>query len=350
MRIDWPHHLRHLLQASAFCLAVSGVLYAFNPSQRYAVTIVYSLGIGLSTWALIDFGRYLFPSVAETGWPAGAPALLLPLGGIVGGYLIGTLGADWWFGWSSWDGSAQAHLSRSLLITGLSGVCAIYYFYSRGKSIRLERRMVEARRQATEARLKLLEVQLEPHMLFNTLANLRVLIGTDPARATQMLDHLIAYLRATLSASRSGSHTLREEFERLRDYLEIMAIRMGRRLVFRLDLPEELAGEPVPALLLQPLVENSIRHGLEPRVDGGEVCVRARSETGRLVLEVADTGVGCAPGAALAPAGDGRGFGLAQLRERLSSLYGDRFAIDFETPPTGGTRVTIRFPLQATMP
>src|SRR5690606_21211369 len=141
-----------------------------------------------------------------------------------------------------------------------------------------------------EARLKLLEAQLEPHMLFNTLANLRALIAVDPQRAQEMLDHMIAYLRATLDASRATSHPLAAEFERLRDYLALMAIRMGPRLAFQLELPPALAAQPVPTLLLQPLVENSIRHGLEPQVQGGRIKVTARQEGEALVLEVLDTG------------------------------------------------------------
>src|SRR4029078_471767 len=133
---------------------------------------------------------------------------------------------------------------------------------------------------------KLLETQLEPHMLFNTLANLRALIGADPRQAQVMLDHMIAYLRATLNASRSTTHSLQAEFDRLRDYLELMAIRMGPRLEYSLQLPPELEHTRVPALLLRPLVENSILHGLEPKVEGGRIAVSARREGNQLVLEV----------------------------------------------------------------
>src|SRR2546428_7082195 len=119
-----------------------------------------------------------------------------------------------------------------------------------------------AKHSAAESKLKLLESKLEPHMLFNTLANLGVLIGTDPPRAQAMLDRLIAFLRATLEASRSGSHPLAAEFARIADYLELMQVRMGARLRSRLELPDDLAALPVPPLLLQPLVENAIQHGL----------------------------------------------------------------------------------------
>lgn len=201
---------------------------------------------------------------------------------------------------------------------------------------------------ATEARLKLLETQLEPHMLFNTLANLRVLIGTDPARAQEMLDRMIAYLRATLSASRSTQHPLENEFDRLRDYLELMAVRMGPRLAYTLDLPDALRSVPVPPLLLQPLVENAIRHGLEPQVEGGHITVRASTRPGgsgpQLVLEVIDTGVGLPE--QLPPPGPGQSFGLAQARERLATLHGNAGTLELIAENTGGTRANVIFPLK----
>ncbi|MBL0299124.1 MAG: histidine kinase [Betaproteobacteria bacterium] len=115
-------------------------------------------------------------------------------------------------------------------------------------------------------------------MLFNTLANLRMLISLDPARAQAMLDHLIAYLRATLNASRSATHSLATEFERIADYLALMGVRMGPRLQVRMDLPQDLRGLAVPALLLQPLVENSIKHGLEPHPRRRSLDITARRD------------------------------------------------------------------------
>jgi len=139
-------------------------------------------------------------------------------------------------------------------------------------------------------------------------------------------------------ASSGGSSS---EYDRLQDYLELMAIRMGPRLSYSLELPPELAQHPVPALLLQPLVENSIQHGLEPKVGGGRITVSARREGGTLVLEVADTGAG--------PAGDtpasGKGFGMSQVRERLATLHGASAGIEFGAAPGGGARTVLRLPL-----
>jgi LytS/YehU family sensor histidine kinase len=178
-------------------------------------------------------------------------------------------------------------------------------------------------------------------MLFNTLANLRALIGVDPLRAQAMLDRLIPFLRATLDASRKATHSLADEFARLADYLELMQIRMGGRLQTRLSLPDELAARPVPALLLQPLVENAIKHGLEPHVQGGRVEVSAKRDGSQLVLRVRDTGAGLMPGTAPS------GFGLEQVRERLAALYGAAGSLELApaADAEGGTLATLRLPL-----
>jgi signal transduction histidine kinase len=340
-RIDPVAKLRHLLQVTAFCVVVGIVQYAFSPDRPLGPPLVFSLAIGLITWAVVDLGRHFLPSSQETGWPTGLAWVLLVAVGIAAGYFLGTLLADAVCrSFNLYTGpraSPQAELRTSVLITVLAGIAGTYYFYSHGRSSYLERKMGEARRHADDARLKLLETQLEPHMLFNTLANLRALIGVDPARAQHMLDHIIAYLRSTLDASRATTHPLQTEFDRLGDYLELMAIRMGPRLAYRLDLPPELAGVPVPALLLQPLVENSIQHGLEPKVAGGRIDVRVAREGGQLAIEVSDTGVGDRHG----PSG-GKGFGLPQIRERLAALYGERAGLEFHTRPDGAhARITL---------
>ncbi len=342
MKIDWLAKLQRFLQTMAFCLAISAIQYGFQPDRPYELPLVYSICIGAATWALIDFGRNLFTSSAETGWPPGPAGLLLPLGGIVGGYFTGTLAGDWWFGWSSWSEGGRAQLPLSIMITALAGIVGTYYFYSRSKNSYLETKMSEARRHATEAKLKLLETQLEPHMLFNSLANLRVLIGTDAQRAQAMLDHMIAYLRATLNGSRASSHGLQAEFDRLRDYLELMAVRMGPRLAYQLDLPPALAGQTVPSLLLQPLVENAIKHGLEPKVQGGSIEVRARREGQTIALEVTDTGIGLS-----GTHGPANGFGLAQVRERLGTAYENRGTLEIAANGAAGTKVRITFPCDA---
>jgi len=342
MKIDWIDKLRNLLQVMAFALVIATIQYAFLPDRPYGPPVMYSLLIGTITWAIVDLGRELFRS--ETGWPHGWPGLALAVAGIAGGYLLGTWLADQLcqaFGLYPVGVTIDkaAEWRASLLITVLAGITGVYYFYTRGRSAWLERKMAETAQHANEARLKLLEAQLEPHMLFNTLANLRALIGADPQRAQVMLDHMIAYLRATLGASRATTHSLEAEFARLRDYLALMAIRMGARLRYTLELPEALAQVKVPTLLLQPLVENAIQHGLEPKVEGGSIAVRAWRDGGRVLLQVEDTGVGLEPAAR-----HGSGFGLAQVRERLQTVHGAAATLDLIAAQPAGTRATIAFP------
>ena len=343
MSIDWISKLRYFLQVAAFGLAVATLQYAFMPDKPYAPLVVYSLLIATFTWAFIDFGREFIPSARETGWPRGLHGLALVAAGIVVGYLGGTALADalckTFHFYPPNATPAPGNLRSSILITALAGIAGSYYFYNISKGAYLERQMAEARQHTNEARLKLLEAQLEPHMLFNTLANLRVLIATDAPRAQQMLDHMIAYLRATLSASRNTTHTLQAEFDRLRDYLALLNVRMGSRLQYTMDLPAHLTHQCVPTLLLQPLVENAIQHGLEPKVEGGSISVTASEEGGDLVLEVKDTGVGLRGLHA-----GGTGFGLAQVRERLVTLYGVRGQVELVDNPAGGTRVVVRLP------
>ena len=347
MQIDWTEKLRYYLQTMAFCLMVSALQYAFQSNRPYELPLVYSVCIGTATWAIIDFGRHLFPSAVETGWPQGVGAFLLPLVAIIGGYFLGTFAADRWFGWSSWDThpATRQQLPVSIIITAVAGIVATWFFYTKGRNAYLETKAAEAKAQASESKLKLLQTQIEPHMLFNTLANLRALIGTDPQAAVQMLDRMNDYLRATLNASRATTHPLQTEFDRLRDYLELMAVRMGPRLRFDLLLPQELASHAVPTLLLQPLVENSIKHGLEPQVTGGSITLRASVAAGFLMLEVADTGVGLRTLGIDKP---GSGFGLAQVRERLATAYGDAATLTTAANAPAGTLVTITLPLRST--
>ncbi len=251
-------------------LAVMGVTYAVSQSAWVTAQFAAAPGGGEGgegrpeRGTPPDFSANL-ASAAET-LGVTAAALSEALGGMPPDYAQAaqTLGLP--------EAEVQTAVEASLAAGGFG----TYYLTSREQLAKTKLAHEEAQRHAAEAQLKLLQTQLEPHMLFNTLANLRVLIGTNPALATDMLDRMVAYLRATLSASRASNHALQLEFDRLRDYLELMTVRMGPRLGYELDLPADLANLSVPALLLQPLVENSIKHGLEPKVEGGTITVRAR--------------------------------------------------------------------------
>lgn len=342
------HVLRHGISTAGFCCVIA-VGLSVSGRGAWAPQFVYSLSIGLISWLVIDIGRLVLAGRTAKPWPQGWRGVVLVIVGIAVGFLGGNVIGDAWTGKPLLEflSFSRDKLASTVLITVVAGVVICYFYYSLGKSKYLEGEIALAQRDAADARLKLLETQLEPHMLFNTLANLRVLIATDPPRAVAMLDRLNSYLRVTLSGSRALAHPLAAEFQRLGDYLELMSVRMGPRLAYRLELPDDLREVPVPPLLLQPLVENAIRHGLEPKVEGGEIAVGARREGRRLVLEVRDTGVGIAidPHDST-PRPDG-GFGLSQVRERLATAYGEQDGLQLAAGPAGGTCVTINLPLSA---
>lgn len=322
------------------------MLWLRMPARGFVTQLVYSEAIALCSWLLIDVGRFFIGAQhAPYKFPQGWKKVPFVLFGIVVGYLLGTLIGDAYSGRSTWallSNAPEAFLSITLGSLMVGGAFS-YVFYSLGALAHHRADAEAARRLAAENQLKLLESQLEPHMLFNTLANLRALIAVDPVRAQAMLDRMIAFLRATLNASRTDAHPLRLEFARLADYLELMRIRMGDRLATQLDLPQALADHPVPPLLLQPLVENAIKHGLEPSVEGGRIEVVAWQEARHLRLAVRDTGVGLSAAAQQ----DGTGFGLDQVRKRLATVYGDQASLSIAPAPDerGGTLVVVTLPL-----
>ena len=340
--------MRALAQRSLPGLSVNTVialvLTAFGAGD-FGVNLVYSHCIGVSIWVLIEAALRWFMPRPDLQWRR--MYLLVPL--CVGlGYVIGLNLAAALLGHPlGWFVAGPPRLVLGYLLLSLvAGGALSYYFMSREQLAAASEEMVlasaqaeTAQRQSAESKLKLLQTQLEPHMLFNTLANLRALIGSNPVAATEMLDRLNAYLRATLSASRATTHTLQAEFERLRDYLELIAVRMGPRLQYSLELPPELAPVPVPTLLLQPLVENAIGHGLEPKVEGGRITVRASLAADQLTLEVQDSGIGLQPGDTTMD-----GFGLSQVRERLASAYGERASFELHGDQASGMLARITYP------
>jgi len=198
-------------------------------------------------------------------------------------------------------------------------------------------------RQVVEARMAAMQAQVEPHFLFNTLASIDHLIEVDPPRASRMQKNLIALLRASMPAMREKATNLGRELEVVRPYLEILKVRMEQRLQPQVNVPEGLYSADFPPMMLQSLVENAIKHGLEPKADGGSLAVSAEVAHGKLHVSVADTGVGFA-GAATA----GTGTGLTNIRERLKLIYGDAAELRITPNTPTGTRVTIVVPYKAT--
>ena len=255
--------------------------------------------------------------------------------------LIG--GGKLWAHWATigWGIGLTAH--------GLSVFAGRSFFGSEWEEKKVEEimareklKLVSSEKQLMQAQMRMLQAQIEPHFLFNTLATIQSLIGRSPDKANLMMDNFIAYLRQSLSASRAQVGTVQQEFDLLRHYLELLTIRMGDRLQFELDLADELSSEPLAPMLLQPIVENAIKHGLEPKVEGGMVRVSARRGDAQMVLTVADNGLGFSDHAD----SSGEGVGLSNLRERIAVLYDGRATLTVaEANP--GTEITIRVPLSA---
>ena len=188
-----------------------------------------------------------------------------------------------------------------------------------------------------------MQAQVEPHFLFNTLASIDHLIETDPPRASQMQKNLIALLRASMptmrEANASGVRDLGRELAVIRPYLEILKVRMEERLTTEIDVPEGLQSAEFPPMMIQGLVENAIKHGLEPKAEGGHLKVKAEILHGKLAVSVADTGLGFGKAATA-----GTGVGLANIRERLALLYGDRATLSVSENRPSGTLVKITVP------
>ena len=350
--------VRTVLVVGAICVAIAAILTAID-GKFFFVKLVYSLCIGITCNAIVFTAMLLsgwftdllyrarklpLPDQSNSGWKGVVPGALAAA---LFGPGLGLWMADAITGYTSPSvlnfNSTSTRLT--LLFSVLATIVSVFILQAQERLVHARAQAEASQRQAAENQLRLLQSQLEPHMLFNTLANLRVLIGMDPVRAQAMLDRLIAFLRATLNASRSPQHSLATEFERVADYLALMDVRMGPRLQTRLDLPDALRELPVPSLLLQPLVENAIKHGLEPKVQGGRVDVSARLDADTLVLTVRDTGIGLAAAASAVQA-EGSHFGVAQARERLTTLYGTRAQLDLidAADAEGGVQVTLRIP------
>jgi LytS/YehU family sensor histidine kinase len=203
-----------------------------------------------------------------------------------------------------------------------------------------ERANLEAmERRLLEARVAVLQAQVEPHFLFNTLALIGQYIETDPPEAARIHQHLIEYLRAAVPQIRAtGGTTLLEQINLSRAYLNIMRARMKERLQVTIEIPPALNNAAFPQMMLQSLVENAIKHGLEPKIEGGQIKITARSIAGEIIVEVVDDGVGFNLHA-------NDGIGLANIRERLKILYGGKAQLVIEIQPQG-TVVSLHLPLE----
>jgi sensor histidine kinase YesM len=315
--------------------------------RQLFVTFVFSQCIGYAIYLMM----MVFAGVVPTEFRRSTTGrwlcyMVIPVIGVFVGYWIATIVLGF-----------RDTRAEMFTVRGMSAISAIAVliasilvaiFVPRERAARAqataareEARANAAEKEATLARMHLLEAQVEPHFLYNTLAHVVSLVDADPPLAKRMLHRLIELLRATATSAQERV-TLGRELDLVRAYLDLIAMRMGPRLAWSIEVPPDLAAMEVPPMLLQPLVENAIKHGLEPKVDGGRVDVQARRDNGALVLRVIDTGLGVA---ATRPS-DSSGLGLPNLRARLAAIFGGNASLRLADHAPSGTEATIVLPLQ----
>ncbi len=347
-------YLKSFIWLTGFNLAVAlFITLILRTGQSFLVNLVFSMLIGYSINVVIVTLRWLI-------WRDQKPPRFLfllmcmvaaPIGYFIGGAIGMTIYGYKTPGFLTVIKSGEGIMVlMSIFISLFAGI----FFWNQSKLAELEAeqekekaRTAAIEKQAMQAQLQLLQAQIEPHMLFNTLANLQGLIAIDTARAQHMLEQLIHYLRASLHSSRTEQTTLKHEFALLESYLELLAIRMGKRLTYETLLPTDLADQIIAPMLLQPLVENAIKHGVEPKMDGGKVTVIAERTGDFLHLKVIDTGLGLPPDydEQHRPEHHQSHVGNANVRERLLALYGPQAQLHISNNSPQGVIAHLCIPL-----
>ena len=335
--------IRPLGMTALFNSAIALFLNQLQGGGDFGVTFIFSQMIGLSICICVMAGHAFFKpvrlfaqvAVVAVGVSVGA------FGGVLLGVLLAGLTPDFLQDWSS------IRLYPIFLISILFGGIISYFFFSQ-RRISEERlraseeryKRLEIEKQNVETHLKLLQAQVEPHFLFNSLSTVLSLMDGDLAEGRRMLENLIRFLRTSLTRARADCGTLGQELEMIGAYLGVYQVRMGARLAFQIEVADDLQSFPLPPMLLQPLVENAILHGLEPLAEGGEVRIEAKEIDGFLRLGVTDTGVGLSETGA-------EGVGLSNVKERLSIFYDQRARISFRENSPRGLQIIMEIPRDA---
>jgi sensor histidine kinase YesM len=312
---------RDLVVVAVFSTFIAAFLTLVGLNNSLLVSLIMSQSYGISVFAFIA----VLLRAINPKWKV-APIALIFMAGVLGGYFSGSL-------------IGVFVVERLLLINSIhlfiynfrtAGLVLVfsaavtYYIYSTTRIqateelIRQEKiDRLSSEKESLEANLRLLQAQIEPHFLFNTLSNVLSLIDTDQDKSKTMLSDLIRYLRTSLSRTLPAVATLGQEIDMIQAYLGIQQVRMGERLSFSIDVSKPLVSLPFPPMLLQPLVENSIKHGLESRTEGGAILIRAVEADAMARIEVRDTGSG------FSSIGQ-PGIGISNVRKRIELIYGEK--------------------------
>ena len=329
--------IRRVLVVTAVCAAAAGAcVWLFL--NTYRDLLVSALCVGYTSMVLFTIAG----NIRQNRVPREAMQVLA----IVMGSFLGTILA----------GLVKGRDVRNMFVERLSGVsitmglgigfgCVVVAMYTlREKHARDQARLhrAEAERHQLEknvlqSRMQLMQAQVEPHFLFNTLANVQHLVETNPPEASRVLESLIQYLRAALPQMRESGTNLGRELDMARAFLEINRVRMGSRLDFSIDVPDSLKSREFPPMMLISLVENAVKHGVDPCCECGSIAIKAHEADGRLRVSVEDTGEGIKPK-------KGGGVGLANIRERLKALYGGSARLVIEEKDPHGVVASIEVP------
>ena len=319
-----------------------------KPDYYYRVVIPTAIGGCVLTWGL----RYILRAAWSLAPAALVMVIIWPIIGVSA--LIGVIYV-WALSWGYCldcrpDGFLGYLAYIGSFIWLVTAWVALYFAIKKHEESKFEaERALRAIASAHEAQLKMLRYQLNPHFLFNTLNAISTLIlDSEGNTANRMVTRLSAFLRYSLDSDPMQRVTLRQELDAIALYLEIEQLRFEDRLVVSLDIAEEVEHALLPSLLLQPLIENAIKYAVAPRVEGGQIRIAARRQSSVLEITLADDGPGCHD--AKGRSANGHGVGLANTRERMRVLYGERQSVQVLNPESGGCTIVLRLPFEAQKP
>jgi len=339
-RLDKKRLLTSLALTGLFNTIIALFLTHLGFGGGFIINLIFSQCVGLCICLFILVGHLLVRRPSLVGhaillviaMPTGASA-----GAFIGAWIAG-------ISFSEILPGRPALLIQILFVGILFGTMITYFFFSREKISQTEAQLREEQirsltleKQTLETHLKLLQAQIEPHFLFNTLSNILSLLDTDPGRGKTMLVDLTRYLRSSLSRSRERTTTLGQEMDLVRAYLQIHKVRMGERLRYAIDVPETFRNLSFPPMLVQPLVENAVKHGLGPVIEGGDILIQAEDKTDAYRVVIADTGSGLSDASSA-------GVGLTNVRDRLKALFDGKARLILEENRPSGLKAILEIP------
>ncbi|WP_260258693.1 sensor histidine kinase [Vibrio intestinalis] len=328
---------RNFVFTTFFCLFIAATTSAVWGGPVH-VHILTSLGFG--------YGALISSLIFETAMPNASHRAEIMVS-LVSAIVIGSLNA--WIWLAKFVGDGLDGLMPVVLLGIIFTSMCYYYFHNREKQAHAERIIEESKRKQAEqekalilSQLRQMQSQIEPHFLFNTLANISALMEQDSAKARMMLEKLTELLRTSLANSRQSHSSIANEIRLIEAYLAIQKVRLDHRLNFEINIAAELREISIPPMLIQPLVENAIKHGIEPQKQGGTITISVEKYTqDRLIITVQDDGLGLEASSQT----KGSGVGLSNIKQRVHALYDSQAKMSIQQPEQGGFKVTIELPM-----